>query len=316
MDEPQDSTQSLRNAQKLNTNEEYGESSSVDFGRKTRVLNAPQTTIEESREFVESTNRSGDFCCEREIAHEKTNDLESKPIEADIQDDRMCRICFSGPEEDGLGRLISPCLCKGTMRYVHVECLNHWRLRSQKKTSFFQCDECKYKYAFRRTTMAKFATNKLALTLVTFTLFAFCVFVGGFLAKFLLYIYFSEDDSYDDEESDSLFGEPITITTILTIDYLHIALGFMFIGFVGFLQLLLSLMWFGPIPSWNSFRFGPTGSGRGAGRGADWFTAIVLSIIILVGVLKAIWGIYKLVNSASRKILERVELTILEVNER
>lgn len=42
-------------------------------------------------------------------------------------DDRTCRICFCGPEE---GRLISPCLCKGSMKYVHLLCLQHWRTAS------------------------------------------------------------------------------------------------------------------------------------------------------------------------------------------
>jgi hypothetical protein len=37
------------------------------------------------------------------------------------------RICFCGPEE---GRLISPCLCKGSMKYVHLDCLQHWRQTS------------------------------------------------------------------------------------------------------------------------------------------------------------------------------------------
>ena len=33
------------------------------------------------------------------------------------EDDRQCRICFSGmEEEETLGRLISPCLCSGSMR--------------------------------------------------------------------------------------------------------------------------------------------------------------------------------------------------------
>lgn len=31
--------------------------------------------------------------------------------------EKQCRICFSGPEEeDALGRLISPCMCAGSMR--------------------------------------------------------------------------------------------------------------------------------------------------------------------------------------------------------
>ena len=32
-------------------------------------------------------------------------------------DDRQCRICFGGPEEEeSLGKMISPCLCTGSMR--------------------------------------------------------------------------------------------------------------------------------------------------------------------------------------------------------
>ncbi|CAG8639668.1 36067_t:CDS:2 [Racocetra persica] len=197
-------------------------------------------------------------------------------------EDKMCRICFAGPEEEeSLGRLISPCLCKGTMRYVHVECLNHWRLRSQKKSSFFQCDECKYKYAFRRTTIAKFATNE----------------------------YYIADD-YDFKYDPLFFREKMEFSKIFKIDYVHILLGFMFVGFVGFVQLLFSLMWFGP------FRFGPTGGASGGRRGVDGITAVFFTIIVAVGILKAVYGMYKLVRSASRRILERVELTILEVNER
>ncbi|KAG0224613.1 hypothetical protein BGX31_007928 [Mortierella sp. GBA43] len=38
-------------------------------------------------------------------------------------DERQCRICLGGvDDEDTLGRLISPCLCKGSMKYVHVGC--------------------------------------------------------------------------------------------------------------------------------------------------------------------------------------------------
>ncbi|CAG8585663.1 5411_t:CDS:2 [Dentiscutata erythropus] len=215
-------------------------------------------------------------------------------------EDKMCRICFAGPEEEeSLGRLISPCLCKGTMR---------------KKSSFFQCDECKYKYAFRRTTIAKFATNEFILTFVTLTLFAFCVFIGGFLAKFLLYLYpvadFGEDYIADEFRYAPLFREPMEFSKIFRIDYVHILLGFMFVGFVGFVQLLFSLMWFGP------FRFGPTGGATAGRRGVDGITAVFFTIIVAVGILKAVYGMYKLVRSASRRILERVELTILEVNER
>jgi hypothetical protein len=44
------------------------------------------------------------------------------PLNDPPVDERQCRICLGGAdEEDTLGRLISPCLCKGSMKYVHIE---------------------------------------------------------------------------------------------------------------------------------------------------------------------------------------------------
>ena len=41
----------------------------------------------------------------------------STPVEEEEPDDRQCRICFLGAEEEeSMGRLISPCLCTGSMR--------------------------------------------------------------------------------------------------------------------------------------------------------------------------------------------------------
>lgn len=49
----------------------------------------------------------------REINEEDLEDLD----EHEPEDERQCRICFSGKEEEpALGRLISPCLCTGSVR--------------------------------------------------------------------------------------------------------------------------------------------------------------------------------------------------------
>ncbi|CAG8767888.1 14672_t:CDS:1, partial [Acaulospora colombiana] len=122
MSETRDSTLCFRNARELNTKEEYGESSSVDFERNTCFEIAP-----DYNRRVERVCRSEKFGCEKDLDSnsEKITDPISDSIETDninenftnTHDDRMCRICFAGPEEeDNLGRLISPCLCKGTMR--------------------------------------------------------------------------------------------------------------------------------------------------------------------------------------------------------
>lgn len=63
-----------------------------------------------------------------------------------------CRICLQTEESDA-NPLISPCLCSGTMKYLHVECLQKWL---KNKTIFrenettlttlwkgLECDICK-----------------------------------------------------------------------------------------------------------------------------------------------------------------------------
>ncbi|KAG9304528.1 hypothetical protein G9A89_020092 [Geosiphon pyriformis] len=297
MSEPENITVTKvrRNANFETVKAEHGESSSVIFGSGNLLGENEQQGVIGSENQLMKEN----------IAHEE-------------HQNRIEKVIALARDEDTLGRLISPCLCKGTMRYVHVECLNNWRLRSQKKTSFFQCDECKYQYAFRRTTIAKYATNGFVLTIVTLILFAFCVFVGGFFSKLFLYLNdypasFSEILSEESEETaETALREPMTFATIFTIDHYHLASGFVFVGIVGFLQILFSLIWLGPFPSWN-IRL-PSGSGGGGGGRGDSFAALVIAVILVVGIVKAIWGMYKLVQGVSRLILERVELVILEVN--
>jgi len=55
---------------------------------------------------------------------------------------RMCRICL---EDDG-DDFISPCLCKGTVMYVHSSCWNRWRATSGNPLSFYRCEHCHFFY--------------------------------------------------------------------------------------------------------------------------------------------------------------------------
>lgn len=91
----------------------------------------------------------------------------------------MCRICL-GDEDDG--HLISPCLCKGTMRFVHVDCLTQWRTTSQNKDSFFACDSCQYQYSFRRPAWASLLRSALVVHLVAVVLFVFLIALCGHCA--------------------------------------------------------------------------------------------------------------------------------------
>lgn len=60
----------------------------------------------------------------------------------------ICRICFTAAEH--VHELISPCVCDGTMQYVHRECLREWRMHSSNKQSFARCNQCNYPYKLRK----------------------------------------------------------------------------------------------------------------------------------------------------------------------
>lgn len=83
---------------------------------------------------------------------------------------RQCRLCLETEDEADLDSpdtyhqhklhprstnyrknrdvLISPCSCKGSMKYVHRACLDRWRALSPKADSFYRCDQCLTPYQF------------------------------------------------------------------------------------------------------------------------------------------------------------------------
>lgn len=65
--------------------------------------------------------------------------------------------------EDG-GRLLRPCLCKGSQKYVHEQCLQAWRLQNPAAIrNYWQCPTCRYKYRLERMNWAHWisSTGKL-----------------------------------------------------------------------------------------------------------------------------------------------------------
>lgn len=132
------------------------------------------------------------------------NNINSSSILNNIQnydmDERRCRICLEGEddnstksnsqdrsrrnhnqnyfsgghdhsddedEDSGKGRLISPCLCKGSTRYIHLGCLEQWRTTSSLRENFYRCEICHYEYSFRRPWAASILGNKWFLRFTT-----------------------------------------------------------------------------------------------------------------------------------------------------
>jgi hypothetical protein len=95
-------------------------------------------------------------------------------------DPRTCRICFEA-EEDPANPLISPCLCSGSSRYIHRECLQQWRTTAHRQDAYYQCEVCKFRYQYRRLWWADFLGNSATLVIGFLLLVSLLTFGLGFV---------------------------------------------------------------------------------------------------------------------------------------
>ncbi|OUM70225.1 hypothetical protein PIROE2DRAFT_1636 [Piromyces sp. E2] len=88
--------------------------------------------------FKRKTNSINDF----EINNIQSSSEKNKPV---------CRICR---DDDSFSELIVPCRCRGTVKYIHRECLDEWLKTVNKAVLPFghtslinaKCNLCNYKY--------------------------------------------------------------------------------------------------------------------------------------------------------------------------
>ena len=59
--------------------------------------------------------------------------------------DAVCRFCLeaSSPEK---GDLVAPCQCKGSMEFVHLQCLHKWQRQARSNAKRNICEVCKTPY--------------------------------------------------------------------------------------------------------------------------------------------------------------------------
>lgn len=111
----------------------------------------------------------------------------------EASDQAVCRICLesasSGAAGESLGRLLSPCKCKGTMKYVHASCLDTWRAASLRSSSAVACDQCGAPYRFRKSKFIGIATSPTLLFLVSLFLFLMLIWTVGAAATLVMDLY-------------------------------------------------------------------------------------------------------------------------------
>lgn len=94
---------------------------------------------------------------------------------------RECRICYN---LDNINNLISPCLCNGTMKYVHLDCLNKFIDTTDNEIFKYDCYICNYSYSFKRF-------NFLQIFIFSFLILSFLLYLSILISLFYNIIYYS-----------------------------------------------------------------------------------------------------------------------------
>jgi hypothetical protein len=67
------------------------------------------------------------------------------------------------------------------VRYVHAACLNEWRAASANPRSFYQCDQCGFRYRTERAPLAAWLQSERVVRAVTMTALLLLVVLGALL---------------------------------------------------------------------------------------------------------------------------------------
>ncbi|OMJ79794.1 hypothetical protein SteCoe_20094 [Stentor coeruleus] len=92
-----------------------------------------------------------------------------------VDDDRICRICFDIQIENN--PIISPCLCNGTMKYIHEKCLKAWILSQNLEIKGISCDICKALFIIEFNYKTVFSCRSFAEECIKIFVYPFIIFL-------------------------------------------------------------------------------------------------------------------------------------------
>lgn len=251
---------------------------------------------------------------EPEIQHEDvptpdTNGTNTGPKPQRHYPPRTCRICLEvvlpsfEPAPEGLssifnptpsvsyissdpesGRLIRPCKCSGSSRYVHEGCLQAWRHADPAygRRNYWECPTCKFRYRLERMKWGRWISSPILQVFLTVAILFTTIFVFGFIADPIINLYLDPYDTitsiptggpssiHFEDDDDASWAE-------------HFLKGLASLGLLGFVKVFFAMS---PWHWWNLRQSGMLGGGgRGRGTtGRDRLENISWSLV-LIGVV-------------------------------
>ncbi|OZJ04802.1 hypothetical protein BZG36_01857 [Bifiguratus adelaidae] len=213
--------------------------------------------------------------------------------------------------------LIHPCHCKGSMAWVHLNCLNRWRQESPRQESYIQCDTCGYRYNIARPKYVRVLANPVFVRLVTLFIVVFAIILTAYLVK-VIDVVILHHSPLEDPDWYEVHGP-----TIWWMDRFYFAVGLLCISLMGFVYLVFHGLRYGldslqccpgggfyPYTACYCGDCGAAAGGDAAAAGAMIFLVALLVIVVVFGMMGALIGVYcmvdRFVQSAFGKLRERI----------
>lgn len=223
---------------------------------------------------------------------------------------------YISPDDPDLGRLISPCKCKGSQRYVHEGCLDAWRKASGggANSNFFTCPTCRYNYRTGRLTWARRLQSSFTQLILTAIIFLFAIFLLGFIAEPIFSLWNDPVGTIADtvagvlDDDDEGWPQPVRVRRDDGSWAEHFFNGFMSLGIVGFAKYLVGMT------PWHWWVRSSGIMGGRARRGGNRNRAENISwALVVVGAISFVISVWKAVGFFSTKLLKMAGDTVLDV---
>jgi hypothetical protein len=184
-------------------------------------------------------------------------------------------------EDADSGRLIRPCKCSGTGRYVHEGCLQEWRHADKKygRRNYWECPTCKFKYRLERMRWSRWLSSKFLQIFFTVAIMFLTIFAFGFVADPIINLYLDPYDTITSIPSQTL--SDLHFETEDTSWAEHFLKGVASLGLLGFVKAFFAMS---PWHWWNlrqSGVLGGGGRGRSGGTGRDRLENISWTLVII-----------------------------------
>lgn len=206
------------------------------------------------------------------------------------------------------GRLIRPCKCRGSQKYVHEGCLQAWRHSDAAygARTFWECPTCKFKYRLERMRWSRVITSTLTQIVITFAIMLATVFLFGFVADPIINLYL---DPYETITSIPSGGTQLLLEDEDASWVEHFLKGLASLGLLGFVKVFFAMS---PWHWWNLRQTGILGGRRRGGTGRDRLEDISWTVVV-IGVVTFLAAVWAWVRSWTKSALEKAGERVADV---